>query len=68
MSQIFDFFLDAYRNTPTYMIILEAIAFIFGIASVWYAKKANILVYPTGIICTVITVYLLYVNDFGLLN
>ena len=64
MSQIFDFFLDAYRNTPTYMIILEAIAFIFGIASVWYAKKANILVYPTGIICTVITVYLLYVNDY----
>ena len=25
-----------------------------------YAKKENILVYPTGIICTVITVYLLY--------
>ena len=25
-----------------------------------YAKKENILVYPTGIICTVITIYLLY--------
>ena len=41
------------------MIILEIIAFLFGIISVVYAKKENILVYPTGIICTVITVYLL---------
>ncbi|MCB0399757.1 MAG: nicotinamide mononucleotide transporter, partial [Winogradskyella sp.] len=60
----FDFFLDAYQNTPTNQIVLEAIAFVFGIASVWYAKKENILVYPTGIICTVITVYLLYVNKY----
>ena len=64
MNHIFDFFLDAYQNTPTNQIVLEAIAFVFGIASVWYAKKENILVYPTGIICTVITVYLLYVNKY----
>ena len=64
MNQIFDFFLDAYQNTPTIHIVLEAIAFVFGIASVWYAKKANILVYPTGIICTIITVYLLYINKY----
>lgn len=64
MSQIFDFFLEAYQNTPTNQIILEAIAFVFGIASVWYAKNENILVYPTGIICTVITVYLLYINQY----
>ena len=64
MSQIFDFFLEAYQNTPTLQIVLEAIAFIFGIASVWYAKQENILVYPTGIICTIITVYLLYVNQY----
>lgn len=64
MNQIFDFFLDAYRNTPTFQIILEAVAFVFGIASVWFAKQENILVYPTGIICTVITVYLLYVNQY----
>ncbi len=64
MNQIFDFFLEAYKNTPTYQIVLEAIAFVFGIASVWYAKKANILVYPTGIICTIITVYLLYINAY----
>ncbi|MEM1001760.1 MAG: nicotinamide riboside transporter PnuC [Bacteroidota bacterium] len=64
MSPIFDFFIEAYRNTPTWQIILEAIAFVFGIASVWYAKQENILVYPTGIICTIITVYLLWINDY----
>ena len=64
MNHIFDFFLDAYRQAPTSQIILEIIAFIFGIASVWFAKQENILVYPTGIICTVITVYLLYINQY----
>ena len=60
MNEIYDFFLEAYSNSPTYIIVLEFLAFIFGIISVIYAKKENILVYPTGIICTVITIYLLY--------
>ena len=64
MNSILDFFIDAYRETPMFQITLEAIAFIFGILSVWYAKKENVLVYPTGIICTVITVYLLYLNEY----
>ncbi|MBT8377213.1 MAG: nicotinamide riboside transporter PnuC, partial [Bacteroidia bacterium] len=64
MNQIFNFFLDAYQNTPTFQIVLEAVAFVFGILSVWYAKNENILVYPTGIICTVITVYLLFINKY----
>lgn len=64
MREIIDFFLEAYSSTPNYQIILEILAFVFGIASVWYAKKENILVYPTGIICTVITVYLLYINEY----
>jgi len=64
MNQLFDFFLDAYKNTSTVDIILEAIAFIFGIASVIYAKKLDILVYPTGLIATVITVYLLYKAEY----
>lgn len=58
MSQIFDFFLNTYQGRETYLIILEAIAFVFGIASVVFAKKENILVYPTGLVATVITVYL----------
>lgn len=64
MNHIFEFFLDAYHNAPTFQIILESIAFLFGILSVWYAKNENILVYPTGLICTVITVYLLYINEY----
>lgn len=55
-----EFFLNAYRDVPLYAILLEAVAFFFGIASVWYAKKENILVYPTGLVATSITVYLLY--------
>ncbi|WP_242117311.1 nicotinamide riboside transporter PnuC [Aestuariivivens sediminicola] len=58
MNPIFDFFLEPYYNRPGYLIVLEAIAFFFGIASVVYAKKANILVYPTGLVATVITVYI----------
>jgi len=60
MNEIYNFFLEAYSTSPTFIIILEFLAFIFGIISVVYAKKENILVYPTGIICTVITIYLLY--------
>lgn len=55
-----EFFLDAYKNKSTFDIIMEAIVFVFGILSVYYAKKENILVYPTGIVATIITVYLLY--------
>ncbi|NBL63793.1 nicotinamide riboside transporter PnuC [Flavobacterium sp. NST-5] len=55
-----DFFLEVYQEKTTIDIILEIIVFIFGIASVFFAKKENILVYPTGIIATTITVYLLF--------
>lgn len=40
--------------------IWEIIAVIFGILSVWYARKANILVYPTGIISTVIYIFICF--------
>jgi nicotinamide mononucleotide transporter len=39
-------------------IVLEIVAVIFGLLSVWFAKKANILVYPTGIISVLIYVYI----------
>ncbi len=60
MNPVFDFFLDAYRGKTVLTIILEAIVFFAGILSVWYAKKENVLVYPTGLVATVITVYLFY--------
>lgn len=60
MSQIFDFFLNTYQGKETFVIVLEAIVLVTGIMSVWYAKKENILVYPTGLIATVITVFLFF--------
>ncbi len=38
--------------------ILEIIAVFFGLLSVWYARKEDIKVYPTGIISVVIYVYI----------
>lgn len=66
MSQIFDFFLDSYLEKEAYVIILEAVAMVAGILSVWYAKKENILVFPTGLVATVISVHL-FLKD-GLLG
>ena len=60
MDSIIDFFINSYSETPFNMILLEFIAFVFGIISVVYAQKENILVFPTGIISTVITVYILF--------
>ncbi|MDN3595608.1 nicotinamide riboside transporter PnuC [Zunongwangia endophytica] len=64
MDQISDFFLDYYRGASTFNIILEAIVFVFGILSVYFSKKENILVYPTGLVATVITVYLLFIAEY----
>ena len=60
MESILDFFLEPYINASTFDIALEIFAVVFGIASVWYAKKENILVFPTGIINTIIFVYICY--------
>jgi nicotinamide mononucleotide transporter len=37
---------------------LEALAVIAGIASVWYSRKENVLVYPIGLINTLIYIYI----------
>ena len=59
-----EFFLSAYKDVPLSHIVLEFIAFLCGILSVWFAKKENIWVYPIGLIATVITTYLLYVAGY----
>jgi len=59
-----DFFLDSYKNASLWHIALEFLVFVCGILSVWFAKKENIWVYPTGLIATVISVYLLYVAGY----
>lgn len=59
-----DFFLNAYQETPINQIVLEFIAFVCGIWSVVLAKKENILLYPVGLIATLITVYLLFLAGY----
>lgn len=66
MNQIFDWVFAQYEGTAVHLLVLEMIAVLFGFLSVWYAKKENILVFPTGIISTGIFVYILWV--FGLLG
>ena len=59
MDTLIHFFLEPYQDATILNISLEFIAAVFGIISVFYAKKENILVYPTGIISTGLYVYLL---------
>lgn len=59
MNDIVDFLIQPYQTATTINIILELLAAIFGVLSVFYARKENILVYPSGIISTAIYVYLL---------
>jgi nicotinamide mononucleotide transporter len=39
---------------------VEAIAVIAGIVSVWYSRKENVLVFPTGLVNTTLFIYLSY--------
>ena len=59
---VLDFFFEPYNGRSVLLIILEAIAFVFGIASVYLAKKEHIGVYPTGIVATLITMYLFFID------
>ncbi|PKP13262.1 MAG: nicotinamide riboside transporter PnuC [Bacteroidetes bacterium HGW-Bacteroidetes-3] len=59
MNDLLNFFTEPYQSATTIHILLELIAAIFGVMSVFYAKKENILVFPTGIISTALYVYLL---------
>src|SRR5680860_1614337 len=59
MNDVLNFFTEPYQSASSLHILLELIAAIFGVLSVFYAKKENILVFPTGIISTVLYVYLL---------
>ena len=54
-----EFFLQPYKDASVLNISLEFIAALFGVISVFFAKKENILVFPTGIISTGLYVYLL---------
>jgi nicotinamide mononucleotide transporter len=54
MQEIIQQFITGIKQTSP----LEYIAVVSGIASVWFSKKENILVYPVGLVNTIIYVYL----------
>ncbi len=66
MNHIFDWLFAQYQDTPTHLIVLEMIGVAFTILSVYYSKRENILVYPTGLIATGLYVYILIY--YGLLG
>jgi nicotinamide mononucleotide transporter len=53
-AEIFHRFIEGMKSTS----LLEYIAVFTGIASVWYSRKENILVYPVGLVNTIIYVYI----------
>ena len=59
MNELINFFIEPYQSSTILNIVLEFTAALFGVVSVFYAKKENILVFPTGIISTALYVYLL---------
>ncbi|TMU55398.1 nicotinamide riboside transporter PnuC [Flagellimonas algicola] len=66
MSHIFDWIFSQYQGVPTHIVVLELISVVFALLSVWYSKRENILVYPTGIVGTGIAAYILLF--YGLLG
>jgi len=63
---LYDLFVKPYESYTYLQILLEATGTIFGILSVYLSIKKNIWLYPTGIISTLIYVYILF--NFGLLG
>ena len=55
-----DFLFSQYDTYSLTHIVLEIIAVLFGLASVWFAKNDSIWVFPTGIVSTTIYIYLLW--------
>lgn len=66
MNHIFEWIFSQYDGIPVHLTVLEFIGVFFGFLSVYYSKRENILVFPTGIISTAIFVYILLV--YGLLG
>ena len=60
MKEFIDFFFQPYYASSTLDVLLELIAVSFGITSVIFAKNENILVFPTGIISTILYTIICY--------
>ncbi len=66
MNTVLEVLFSQYATYKSIDVVLEITAVFFGITSVWCSKKNNILVFPTGMISTLIFVYLLF--KWGLLG
>lgn len=60
MKEFIDFFFQPYYASSTLDVLIELIAVSFGITSVIFAKNENILVFPTGIISTILYIIICY--------
>jgi len=60
VKEFIDFFFQPYYASSTLDVLIELIAVSFGIASVIFAKNENILVFPTGIISTILYIIICY--------
>lgn len=58
-SELYVRFIEGVQSTGP----LEYIAVIAGIASVWFSRIENVLVYPIGLINTIIYIYLSIINQ-----
>lgn len=57
---MFETIINQYQSIPNWQIGIEIIIFIFGVLSVYFAKKENVLVYPTELFAP----YCLYILCF----
>jgi nicotinamide mononucleotide transporter len=60
LMDFYNYLIQPYTSYTNFQILLESIAAMTGIISVYFSIKKNILVYPIGIISTVLYTYLLY--------
>ncbi|MXV37497.1 nicotinamide riboside transporter PnuC [Flavobacteriaceae bacterium Ap0902] len=60
MQELLNLLTEPYESYRTWQIYLEIFATIMGISSVIFSMRRNILVFPTGIISTLIYIYLLF--------
>lgn len=58
--EIWDFIFGQYSEYSTTQIILEVIAIVMSVISVLYSMRNSVLVFPFGILSTLLFVYLLY--------
>ncbi|WP_306354362.1 nicotinamide riboside transporter PnuC [Flavobacterium sp. MFBS3-15] len=63
MQEIADFLFGQFEGYTPLTLSLELTAIFFGLLSVIFSARNSILVYPTGIVSTVIFVYIFYVAD-----